>query len=94
MLLYIYSFHSIFQILFYLDVFNKILSINEKKILILFDKEQNIWFCYKNLLEALEYIDTKDAIKKLKIDRKYLMKINELKEGGWKPPPLIYSLIH
>ena len=80
---------------FYLDVFNKILSINEKKILILFDKEQNIWFCYKNLLEALEYIDTKDAIKKLKIDRKYLMKINELMGVEWfHPPYLIYSLIH
>ena len=72
---------------FYLDVFNKILEFNKTNIFIIFDKKSNIWFKLKDILIALEYNDTKDAIKNLKIDNKYLSHIKDIKVGGTVPPP-------
>ena len=64
---------------FYLDVFNKLLTINEHKIFILFDKNGEIWFGFKDLVLALGYLNSKNAVNRLKIDDKYLKKIEELK---------------
>lgn len=67
---------------FYLDIFNKLLSINEHKIFIVFDKDDNIWFCLKDLLIALGYKDTKDAIRSLDIDTEFTINIGKLISGG------------
>lgn len=64
---------------FYLDVFNKLLSINEHKIFIVFDKDGNIWFGFKSLLLALGYTDTNSATKTLNIDKEYMINIENLK---------------
>jgi hypothetical protein len=40
---------------FYLELYEKILLLNDKKILIVFDKYKNIWFSYNDILKALEY---------------------------------------
>ncbi len=66
---------------FYLDVFNKLLTINDYKIFIVFDKYENIWFKLKNLLAALGYKNPRQAIKDLKINQKYMKKIEELYGG-------------
>ena len=50
---------------FFLDVFNKLLKINDESIMIIFDVDGNIWFKLKDLLIALDYNDTKDAINTL-----------------------------
>ena len=47
-----------------------------------------IWFNFKDLLIALGYIDPKTAIKQLKIDEKYLKKIDDLKGGVLETPPI------
>jgi prophage antirepressor-like protein len=70
---------------FYLDIFNKLLSINEHKIFIVFDKDENIWFHFKNLLTALGYKDAKKAIKRLEIDDKYLKKLDCIRGASQVP---------
>lgn len=64
---------------FYLDIFNKLLSINDHKIFIVFDKDDNIWFGLKSLLMALGYTDTNSAPKTLDIDEEYIINIDDLK---------------
>jgi len=66
---------------FYLDIFNKLLSINKHKIFILFDKNDDIWFNLKELLIALGYRGTKKAITRFKINEKYMKKIGKLTRG-------------
>ena len=66
---------------FYLDVFDKILNINDKKVFIVFDKNGDIWFCFNELLYAIGYKDPKNTRKKLNIDKKYLQNIKNLKKG-------------
>ena len=73
---------------FYLDIFNKLLSINEHKIFIVFDTDKNIWFHFKDLLTALGYKDAKKAIKRLEIDDKYLKKLNCIR--GASPAPNVH----
>jgi hypothetical protein len=71
---------------FYLDVFDKILNINDKKVFIVFDKNGDIWFCFNELLYAIGYKDPKSSKKDLNIDKKYLQNIKNLK--GVIYPPL------
>ena len=40
---------------FFLDIFNKLLKINEDSITIVFDIDGRIWFKFKDLLIALGY---------------------------------------
>jgi prophage antirepressor-like protein len=44
---------------FFLDIFNQLLKVNENNILIIFDKDNNIWFCFKDVLKSLGYSDIK-----------------------------------
>ena len=50
---------------FFLDIFNKLLKINDNDVFIIFDKNSNIWFAYKDLLIAFGYSNYKKAIKNL-----------------------------
>ena len=40
---------------FYLDIWNNVLDFNSNKILIIFDKNGNIWFKLKDLFKTLGY---------------------------------------
>ena len=71
---------------FYLDVYNMILNVNKNNIFIIFDETGEIWFKLKDLLVALGYNDPKDAIKTLKINKKYTNKLSDIKVGGLYPP--------
>jgi prophage antirepressor-like protein/predicted GIY-YIG superfamily endonuclease len=71
---------------FYLDVYNKILNINNASIFILFDINGNIWFKYKDLLKALGYSDIKKQLKVLKIDKIYIEYISNIKVGETVTP--------
>jgi prophage antirepressor-like protein len=64
---------------FYLDVYNKILSINKKDIFIVFDEEGNIWFKLKDLLLAIGYENPKSVLTNMKIKKKYIKKLNDIK---------------
>ena len=52
---------------FYLDVYNKLLTFNDKQIFIVFDIDGEIWFKYSDVLKVLGYVDTKDAIKNINL---------------------------
>jgi prophage antirepressor-like protein len=77
---------------FYLDVFNKLISINEHKVFIIFDKNGNIWFNFKDLLTALGYENPKLAIQQLKINSKYLKKIDDLKGALYHNTPMVKNI--
>ena len=53
---------------FFLDVFNKILKVNDEKIFIIFDKDGNIWFAMRDLFKALGYNNVDNRINKMDID--------------------------
>jgi len=55
-----------------MDIFNKLLKINENNIIILFDINGNIWFAFRDILIGLGYSNFKKAIKKIKINKKYI----------------------
>ena len=61
-----------------LNMFDKIFQFNETEIFIIFDKKNNIWYKLKDILIALNYNDTKDAIKNLKIDEKYMSYLKDI----------------
>lgn len=63
---------------FFLDVFNKLLKINENEIFMLFDIDGNIWFKYKDLLKALGYSRLDYASSNLKIPEKNKLKFSEI----------------
>ena len=52
---------------FFLDIFNKLLKINDESIMIIFDVDGNIWFKFRDLLKALGYTDINHTIKDIKI---------------------------
>ena len=69
---------------FFLDVFNKILKVNDKKIFIIFDKNGNIWFAMRDLFKALGYTNLNKAINNIDIDKnnvKYYKKIRVSPRG-------------
>jgi prophage antirepressor-like protein len=57
---------------FFLDIFNKLLKINNSNVFIIFDKNGDIWFAFKDLLIALGYSNYKKAIKKIKINKNFI----------------------
>jgi len=38
---------------FFLDIFNKILKVNDNEIIIIFDKDNNLWFGLRDILRTL-----------------------------------------
>lgn len=41
-----------------MELFNQILKVNDKEIIIVYDIDGNIWFKIKNILEVLSYTGT------------------------------------
>lgn len=53
---------------FFLDIFDKLLKINESDIVIIFDKDSNVWFKYRDVLKALGYSDIKYSLVNIKVN--------------------------
>jgi prophage antirepressor-like protein len=64
---------------FFLDIFNKILKINENNIMIVFDINVNIWFKYKDILIALGYTSITKQLNLLNINKINILKYNKIK---------------
>ena len=64
---------------FFLDVYNKLIIINEKTIFIVFDKKGDMWFPLNALLESFGYKDVKSTKKDMKLDDKNIAELNDLK---------------
>jgi len=64
---------------FFLDVFNKLLKINDNSIMIIFDVDGNIWFKFKDLLKALGYTSLTKQFNISIINKIFLNKFNKIK---------------
>jgi prophage antirepressor-like protein len=64
---------------FFLEIFNNILKINEKEIIILFDNDGDIWFSLKDLIILLEYTNVKNAVRTIDINEKNKIKYENLR---------------
>ena len=54
---------------FFLDIFNKILKVNNNEIIILYNKDGEPWFGLKDIIIALGYSNYKKANTLLKINK-------------------------
>ena len=72
---------------FFLDVFNKLLKVNEEYIMIIFDIEGNIWFKFRDVLKALGYNDIDHAIKNITITSNYKKNYSSIKALESIPVP-------
>ena len=63
---------------FFLDIFNKIIKVNENEIIIIFDKDNNIWFGLRDIIKALNYNNITKAITQIKISSKYKKQYNKI----------------
>ena len=56
--------------IFFLDIFNQLLKINEDSILIIFDIDGDIWFALRDIYKVLEYNNIDKVINKTYIKNK------------------------
>lgn len=63
---------------FFLDIFNKIFKINEKEVMIFFDKNNEIWFGLVDILKALNYSNYNKARKEININKKFMKKYENI----------------
>ena len=55
--------------IFFMDIFNKILKINKREIVIIYDINNNIWFGLRDIIKALDYKNYKKSNNQLKINK-------------------------
>lgn len=65
---------------FFLDVFNKLFKIDDKEIMIIFDKEGNVWFKFRDILLALGYNNIDYAINNTKINNQNKISYDKIKD--------------
>lgn len=53
--------------IFFMNIFNNILKINEQEIMIVYDKKNNIWFGFKDIIKLLKYVNITKAMTNIKI---------------------------
>lgn len=63
---------------FFLDIFNKILKINDNEIIIIFDNDNNIWFSLRDIIKVLGYNNVTNAITNIKISSEYKMEYSKI----------------
>ena len=53
--------------IFFMEIFNDILKINDHEISIIYDKKGNVWFGLRDIIKSLGYKNIENAITKIKI---------------------------
>lgn len=76
---------------FFLDIFNKIIKVNENEIIIIFDKDNNIWFGLRDIIKALNYNNITKAITQIKISSKYKKQYNKILTPPWRGGQYFYK---
>ena len=69
-----------------LEIYNDIIKINDKKVIVLFDRSKNIWFSLPHLLKALEYSTYREEIKAINdtIDKDDISTYSEIMNSSKK----------
>ena len=63
---------------FFLDIFNKLLKINDDEITILIDDNNVIWFKFRDILKALGYNNIYKAMRNFNLNKKYTKYLNKM----------------
>ena len=63
---------------FFLDILNRLLEVNNTKIIIIFDKKGNIWFALKDVIKALGYSNIDNAVNTIKITPEHKQKYSKI----------------
>jgi prophage antirepressor-like protein len=69
---------------FFMEIFNEILKINNNDVIIIFDGKGDVWFGLRDIVKLLQYNNVKNAITKLKISKTNVQiysKISEITRG-------------
>jgi len=53
--------------MFFMEIFNDILKINDTNVMIVYDVDGNIWFGLKDIIKCLGYLNIQKAITNIKI---------------------------
>ena len=53
--------------MFFMEIFNDILRINNNDVVIIYDVDGNIWFGLKDIIKCLGYLNIQKAITNIKI---------------------------
>jgi len=56
--------------IFFMEIFNNILKINDTNVMIVYDIEGIVWFGLRDIIIALGYKNIENAITKIKMDNK------------------------
>jgi prophage antirepressor-like protein len=64
---------------FFMDVFNHLLKVNEDNVLIVFDKDGNIWFSFRDILKALKYNNIDNAINTIIVNDLFKQKYKNIR---------------
>ena len=57
---------------FFMEIFNEILKLNDTEIMIVYDDDGDIWFGLRDIVKALKYNNYRKAVARLKINKKYI----------------------
>jgi prophage antirepressor-like protein len=63
---------------FFMEIFNEILKLNDNEIMIVYDKNGDIWFKYKDLLKAIGYESSINQFNIININKKYIISYNKI----------------
>ena len=74
--------------IFFMEIFNDILKINDHEISIIYDKKGNIWFGLRDIIKSLGYNNIETAITKIKIT------INNKKSYDKIQPPVEWGVLN
>ena len=64
---------------FFMEIFNEILKLNNNDIVIVYDNNGDIWFSLRDVVKALEYNNIRNAITKLKISKQNIKKYKAIR---------------
>ena len=70
--------------IFFLDIFNQLLKVNEENILIIFDSDGEIWFALRDVYKVLGYNNIDKVINKTNIkpeNKQYYEKLSQCPRG-------------
>jgi prophage antirepressor-like protein len=67
---------------FFMEIFNEILKINNSEIMIVYDIDGNIWFGLKDIIKALGYSDIFNAKNYININKKNKKKFKKIRVYG------------
>ena len=61
-----------------MEIFNEILKLNDNEIMIVYDKNGDIWFKYKDLLKAIGYESSINQFNIININKKYIISYSKI----------------